>query len=653
MDPSEDSVPGRRRGVPPSRASSRLHRLGAVLAVVLVLAASLTSQLAKAPPAAAAAVPFNVAFHTQDNGSIGIFGNSLQTCPTAASGCTNAQMGIGSGDALDNNSYNMAFVNVDPGGVRTSSSSADVMTAPSTPAGSTVLWAGLFWGARQTAGTGGVNSVGPIGQMLLRTPASSTYQTITALPADVTTSTNDPDNAGAYQGFADITSIVKAAGPGTYFGANVAAATGADRYSGWSIVVAYQNPGLPLRDLTVFKGFDTIFSGHNDTLSISGFVVPPFGTVNTTVGVVAWEGDLGLTGDSMQLNTTTLSDAVNPATNFFNSGDSALGVPVTARNPSFKNMMAVDMKLVGANGILPNGATSATVNLTTNSDVYFPGAVTTAIDLYAPAWPAVTKSVTDLTNPTGPAHVGDTLQYTQAYQNVGGDAATQVIARDSIPAGTTYVPGSINVLTGPNAGPKTDAAGDDQADFDSVNNRVVVRLGTGANATSGGTLNPNPATPNSSSVSFKVTVATAGAGTTINNQAFLDYVAMTIGKLFTYAGNVVSTPVTALADLSLSKTAAPNPVTAGGALVYTLVYTNNGPSTAAAATLTDTLPAGTTFVSATTPTGVTCTGTATVTCQLGDRPSGSVDTIRIQVTVGVGLRRNHPHELGHSGVFYR
>ena len=52
------------------------------------------------------------------------------------------------------------------------------------------------------------------------------------------------------------------------------------------------------------------------------------------------------------------------------------------------------------------------------------------------------------------------------------------------------------------------------------------------------------------------------------------------------------------ADLVLTKTASPNPIVVGGNLVYTLRVTNNGPNDAAGVTLTDTLPASVTFVSA-------------------------------------------------------
>ncbi len=61
-----------------------------------------------------------------------------------------------------------------------------------------------------------------------------------------------------------------------------------------------------------------------------------------------------------------------------------------------------------------------------------------------------------------------------------------------------------------------------------------------------------------------------------------------------------------LSDLDVFKSAVPNPVTAGQALTYTLTYTNAGPSTAEAVTLTDVLPADVTFggvVSASPPLG--------------------------------------------------
>jgi uncharacterized repeat protein (TIGR01451 family) len=86
-----------------------------------------------------------------------------------------------------------------------------------------------------------------------------------------------------------------------------------------------------------------------------------------------------------------------------------------------------------------------------------------------------------------------------------------------------------------------------------------------------------------------------------------------------------------LADLSITKTDSPDPVTLPGNLTYTLTVANAGPHAAAAVTVSDTLPAGVSFVSATPSTG-SCSGTATITCTLGSLASGASATVTIVVT---------------------
>ncbi len=90
------------------------------------------------------------------------------------------------------------------------------------------------------------------------------------------------------------------------------------------------------------------------------------------------------------------------------------------------------------------------------------------------------------------------------------------------------------------------------------------------------------------------------------------------------------------ADLAITKTDSPDPVVAGGTLTYHLTLTNKGtpamPSTTSGVTLTDVLPFSVTFLSATASVG-SCTGTATVTCDLGIFPSGATATVDIAVQV--------------------
>jgi 6-phosphogluconolactonase len=75
------------------------------------------------------------------------------------------------------------------------------------------------------------------------------------------------------------------------------------------------------------------------------------------------------------------------------------------------------------------------------------------------------------------------------------------------------------------------------------------------------------------------------------------------------------------ADLAfISKIDSPDPVVVGGSLTYTPLFINNGPGTATSITLTDTLPAGVTFVSASE--GCTEAG-GTVTCGFGNLGIGT------------------------------
>ena len=112
-------------------------------------------------------------------------------------------------------------------------------------------------------------------------------------------------SATRYGAFADVTSVVEAAGPGSYSVANVQTGKGGDRYAGWTLVVVYEDPTQPPRNLTVEDGFITInSSAPPTTIPITGFKTPPTGPVRTTLGFVAYEGDSGLTGDSASLNGT-------------------------------------------------------------------------------------------------------------------------------------------------------------------------------------------------------------------------------------------------------------------------------------------------------------------------------------------------------------
>jgi uncharacterized repeat protein (TIGR01451 family) len=86
------------------------------------------------------------------------------------------------------------------------------------------------------------------------------------------------------------------------------------------------------------------------------------------------------------------------------------------------------------------------------------------------------------------------------------------------------------------------------------------------------------------------------------------------------------------ADLAIAKSDSPDPVGVRGSLTYTLGVSNGGPSADGDVRVTDTLPAGVTFVSANSSQGTCSQSGAVVSCQLGSLASGDGAVVTIQVT---------------------
>ena len=595
----------------------RMRRSAGALVACFVVSALL---LGVGTAAQAADRSFSIRFQTNDSGNIAMAANTIMTCPASDPTCAAAQ-----GGAPDNNNdYVMTWVDVDSDGTTFDSSSADLTL----PAGATVLFAGLYWGGDVNAGTGGVDAPDPTakGSVELAVPGGA-YATVSASQVD--TSSAQP---ARYQGFADVTAAVAAAGNGTYTVADVQAATGNDRYGGWSLVVAYHDAAQPPRNLTVFDGFQTVNAGNPTvTIPVSGFLTPLSGPVNTELGFVTWEGDRGLTGDSATLDGTTLTDALHPPTNFFNSTISDLGVNVTTKNPNYDNQLGFDSSLIDASGILANGATTATITTHTGGETFFPGVITFATDLYAP-YIDPAKSATDLNG--GSLEPGDVIEYSITGTNAGQDGAANTVVTDPIPAGTTYVPGSLDIVSSPGgiSGPKTDAPGDDQAEENGSG--VTFRVGAGANASTGGAL----ASGESFEVRFRVRVASPTPdGTTITNRARVSEDAATLPGLH-LANNSPPVVLTVSApDLVLAKSHTGNFVR-GFTGTFLVTASNQGTvASQGKVTVTDPLPPSLVPTAASGP-GWTCTVNAPdVTCSRNDALAAGASYPGITVTVRVSV----------------
>nr|WP_161782225.1 Ig-like domain-containing protein [Paenibacillus ehimensis] len=151
----------------------------------------------------------------------------------------------------------------------------------------------------------------------------------------------------------------------------------------------------------------------------------------------------------------------------------------------------------------------------------------------------VTKSVSPINN----VQEGDTLTYSVNFKNDGGDEAGSTVLTDNIPDGTEYVPGSLEIISGPNAGKLTDASGDDQGEFLPSENRVVVRLGNGANGSQAGRIPNTDVLPGGTTAQFKVKVLSKYKTTTVANQATVEYDNLLSGNHETRKSNGVTVDV--------------------------------------------------------------------------------------------------------------
>jgi uncharacterized repeat protein (TIGR01451 family) len=100
--------------------------------------------------------------------------------------------------------------------------------------------------------------------------------------------------------------------------------------------------------------------------------------------------------------------------------------------------------------------------------------------------------------------------------------------------------------------------------------------------------------------------------------------------------------VVSSADLAVTDAASPNPVAAGSTITYTQVVTNNGPSAADNATLVTAIPANTTFISETAPSGWSCinpgiNNTGNVVCTDTNMAGSTSGTFTMVVKVNTGV----------------
>ncbi|MGL4758910.1 MAG: DUF7507 domain-containing protein, partial [Patescibacteria group bacterium] len=213
----------------------------------------------------------------------------------------------------------------------------------------------------------------------------------------------------------------------------------------------------------------------------------------------------------------------------------------------------------------------------------------------------VTKSV----SPAGPYTVGQTIQYTVTSTNNGTGDAVNVVTTDKLPAGLTYV------SSAPEVGAYDPATG--------IWNVTDVT-------------NPTLKSGESKKLTIDVTIDEASCGKSIANDASI---ATSNPNSDNVPLNNLTTNLIAVencvSDLAITKKVDIANPKVGDIVTYTLDVVNNGPQTAGSPVITDVLPAGVVFVSAT-PTPTSNSG-QTYNWNVADLANGATTQITYQVKV--------------------
>ncbi len=446
--------------------------------------------------------PFTLQKQYNINGNMKVIGNSMLL----------KSDGSCAGDSTDNNDISTTWANKDTDGTTWNASSAD-LTLPKGVNSSKIKYAGLYWQGRVDSDNDNATFWANAKTVKFKAPGLA-YQTLTSLDSKYNWTLRSSD--ANYQGALDVTAILKnsidtvssatidsTGFSGTFFGANIQAEKMTNGFGAWSLVVIYEDYADTLKNISLYDGYVSVDNGETIPTTLSGFLTPTSGAVESNFLVFAGEGDVTLT-DSVTMSNSSGDQSLG--SNVFNSSQTIDGQQVTARDPSCKNTIGIDIDSfdVGTTSvttpIIRNNQTSTIVKLKSTGDVYYPGVFAFSTQLYVPDV-CYLEDVTFNGLPVTASNLPETednVEFEVTITNKDNEAAKGVFIEKVFdkPNEITYVSGSMQVapIPGTTYAAKTDNIGDDTAEYSSDSNTTKYLLGTGAAWYEGGTIVKNAIT---------------------------------------------------------------------------------------------------------------------------------------------------------------
>ena len=183
-----------------------------------------------------------------------------------------------------------------------------------------------------------------------------------------------------FAAFADVTAIITSQGNTTYTVSDFDLSTiinpycpSGTNFGGWAITVIYEDDNLPLNQLNVYDGLQSVPT----FLSITLDNLNVLDNEDAKIGFIAWEGDRALAvNEQLTINGNVISNLpLNPANNAFNGTNSFTGAT---------NLYNMDIDVYDIQNNINIGDTSATIALTSGQDFVMINNIITVLNSQLP-----------------------------------------------------------------------------------------------------------------------------------------------------------------------------------------------------------------------------------------------------------------------------
>ncbi|WP_235679042.1 isopeptide-forming domain-containing fimbrial protein [Bacillus mycoides] len=394
------------------------------------------------------------------------------------------------------NGYTRELIDVDDDPTTTNSSKAYIPV----PEDAEIEWAGLYWSSTryeltQQQYVAPVKLTTPAGMSFPVTPSNTYYGSGLLYGFGI--------DGTYYSNYADVTELLQSSNSkgGSYTVANIpypntklAYNYGYYSFAGWYMLVITKDKSKTRKAFTVYDGGLKRATGSGEKeFTVKNFIASKTGDLDPKVSVFAVQGDRYWQGDKLFVHTDNtwkeVTDKLNPTGNIFNSTISEYEEHMRDKypgtfDPDYRNNLGIDADLIKLPaGYIKPEQKEIRLKAATSGDDYVLNTLAFAVNATAPELD-IEKSVVNVKEKYEP---DEEVTYRLKVKNIEpNSSAVDTKIEDVLDRRLQFIPGSVKIISGPNAGAQTDQAIDDQVDYDAKTRKLTIRIGEGANATKGG-----------------------------------------------------------------------------------------------------------------------------------------------------------------------